>query len=31
VLGTWSFICQGTLTRRQWRDLESRCHLLLPV
>jgi len=30
----YSFICQGTSTRRQRRDLfviESSCHLLLPV
>jgi len=30
----YSFICQGTSTRRQQSDLfgfESSCHLLLPV
>jgi len=30
----YSFICQGTSTRRQWRPFrssESICHLLLPV
>jgi len=30
----YSFICQGTSTRRQWRTFSSfkaNCHLLLPV
>jgi len=30
----YSFICQGTSTRRQWpgdSEVESSCHLLLPV